>query len=252
MTTDTRSRIEPSPAIVDAVRQWLAPVRTSLGDEFLACYLTGSALHTGFDPKRSGVNLLLIARSLDLTLLDRVHDAMPRDSKATPRIESLFMSELQMRRSLDAFSIEWVEIAEAHLLIEGQDVIRGIEVPILNLRLQCEHELRVKLMRLRHSYLADRGRPKALAATLSGVASSFATLFRTLIRLREETPPAQTPEVVQRVADLYQLDARGLIGAYQLRFSDREYADAELLEVYRRFLVEIDRLVNAIDTLQVG
>lgn len=246
------SRIEPAPEISAAVRKWIAPVRAALGGDFVACYLTGSVLHAGFDPKRSRVNLLVVSRGLGIEILDRLGEAIPAESKQPPHVEALFMTEPQMRQSLDAFPIEWIEIAESHQLVEGHDVLDGLEVPRGNLRLQCEHELRVKLLRLRQAYLADRRHPKRLEPLLSGAASSFATLFRTLLRLRGEPIPASTSQVIERVADLYQLDARGLLGAYLVRFSEKSYKDAELLDLYRRFLVEVDRLVQAIDSLHVA
>ena len=77
------------------------------------------------------------------------------------------------------------------------------------------------------------------------------TLFRALLRLRGEEPPAETPRVIERVADLYQLDPQALIGAYLARHGDRRMTAEEILALYRRFLGEVDRLVAAIDVLKV-
>jgi hypothetical protein len=160
MVARVASRIEPAPAILDAARRWLAPVRTALGSDFLSCYLTGSVLRHGFDPRKSRVNLLVVSRGLGLDVLDRVAKVWPADERRPPHFEPLFMSEAQVRQSLDAFPIEWIEIHEAHLLLEGHDVVGSLTVPRDNLRLQCEHELRVKALRLRHRYLASARQPQ--------------------------------------------------------------------------------------------
>ncbi len=251
MTVHSASRIEPAPGILAAARAWLSPVRTALGSEFLACYLTGSVLRVGFDPRHSAVNLLVLTRSLPLTLLDAVTDAIPDGDRKGPRFDPLLLTERQVRQSLDAFPIEWIEIKETHLLLEGSDLLSSLDVPRTNLRLQCEHELRVKLLRMRLAYLQSRRDPRALEPVLRSAASSFATLFRTLLRLRGEVPPAGTPQVVERVADLHQLEARALIGAYQVRFSGKRFTSDEMLGLYRQFLVEIERLVDVIDSLSV-
>jgi hypothetical protein len=252
MSLRDASRIEPAAEVVAAARTWLDPVRRALGNEFLGCYLTGSVLRTGFDPAHSGVNLLVLVRSLGLGALDALAVAIPAPGRKGPRFDPLVLSEAQMRASLDAFPIEWIEIQEAHLLLEGHDVLADLDVPRTGLRLQCEHELRTKLLTLRHAYLQARGKDAAmLEPVLKAAASSFATLFRTLLRLRGEVPPAETPRVVEMVADLYRLDARALIAAYQVRFARKSLDRAELVDLYRRFLVEIDRLVDAIDTLRV-
>lgn len=251
MVTRSASRIEPAPAILDAARRWLRPVREALGSDFLACFLTGSVLRSGFDPKKSRVNLLVVTRTLGLEVLDRIAKALPEEGKQPPHFDPLFMSELQVRQSLDAFPIEWIEIHEAHLLLEGVDVVSAIDVPLGNLRLQCEHELRVKAMRLRHLYLAHVRHPQRLEPELKAVSSGFSALFRALLRLRGEEPPAETPRVVERIADLFRLDATALLGAHLARHSEHRRPPEETLAMFRKFLGEVDRLVAAIDTLRV-
>src|SRR6185436_21110039 len=97
--------------------------------------------------------------------------------------EPLFMTQSQIEKSLDTFPIEWLEIQERHLLLEGADVVGNLEVPLTYLRLQCEHELRGKHIQLRQAYLHQHARPADLEKTLSSAASGLATLFRTLLRL---------------------------------------------------------------------
>jgi hypothetical protein len=130
-------------------------------------------------------------------------------------------------------------------------VLDAVEVPRVHLRLQIEQELREKLITLRQAYLAGARRPAALEEVLKAAASSFATLCRSLLRLRGETPPAQAGQVVERIADLFGLDAGGLLGAHLVRYGERRFKGTELTGHYRKFLVEVERLVNAIDEIRV-
>jgi hypothetical protein len=249
MSTPSVMRIEPSLAILTATRHWLQPVRTAMGSEFLAAYVHGSALNQGFDEHRSRVNVLVVSRSLNLDVLDAVREKLPEDRKP-PHFHPLFVTQRQIEKSLDVFPIEWVDIQENHLLIEGHDVLGGIEVPRGNLRLQLEHDLRARLVALRQAYLANAKRPDELGAVLQAAASGFATLCRTLLRLRGESPPADTPKVIERVADLFGLSAEGLLAAHLVRYGEHRKGH-ELLAFYRKFLVEVERLVNAIDEMRV-
>jgi hypothetical protein len=242
--------VEPDAGTLAAARAWLAPVRMALGAEFLAAYLHGSVLTQGFDGRRSRVNLLVVARSLNLDVLDAVRAALPEDRRP-PHVSPLFLTQRQIEKSLDVFPIEWIDIKERHLLVEGQDVLGGYEVPRSNLRLQLEQELREKLITLRHAYVAGGRRPEALEEVLKAAASSFATLCRSLLRLRGESPPAQTAQVIERVADVFGLEAQGLLSAHLVRHGERHHKGAEILDLYRRFLVEVERLVNAIDEMRV-
>lgn len=251
MTVRTMSRIEPSQEILAASRQWLGGVRAAMGPEFLAAYLTGSVLTQGFQLPRSRVNVLVVARHLGAEVLDALAAAVP-ENRRPPIFDPLFMTLPQIQKSLDSFPVEWTEIHETHLLIEGQDVIGNLEVPRTYLRLQCEHELRAKVIQLRQAYILSARHPDRLEPVLRASASGFAALFRTLIRLHGESPPADGAHVIERVADLYHLQADALLGAYLVRVNERRYRGAELLALYRRFLLETERLVSAIDQMQVA
>ncbi len=242
--------IEPPAVVLEAARRWLERMRPALGTDFLAAYVTGSALTQGFNPRRSDVNLLLVTRTLPPDMLDRLADALPAQKKH-PRISPLFFTRHQIEKSLDAFPMEFLDMKESHLLLEGENVLADLEVPRTYLRLQCEHELRGKFIQLRQTYLLQHGYPELLAETLARAASSFAALFRNLLRLRGEMPPAHTPRVIERVADLYGLRGEGLLLAYTIRYGDKRPRAADLRRHYQQFLGEVERLVSSLDELSV-
>jgi len=249
MLTSGELRIEPSAELLTATRNWLAPVRQALGAEYLTTYLTGSVLTQGFDSKHSRVNVLVVARTLGTEMLERLAAAIP-NTKKPPHFEPLFVTKTQVLKSLDVFPIEWLEIKERHLILEGEDVLAGIEVPRTYLRLQCEHELRGKHIQLRQALLLHGADSKELARVLAAAASSYATLYRTLIRLEGEIPPAESARVVERIADLFKLDAQALLVPHLLRYGGPP-SRQDIAPSYRRFLAEIDRLIAAIDELRV-
>jgi hypothetical protein len=250
MSAHSVLRVEPAPEIVDRTRRWLAPVRAALGSEFVAAYLTGSVLTSAFQPRRSTVNVLVVTRTLAPPTLDAVAATVAAGGRDA-HVEPMFLTRRQVEKSLDVFPIEWLEICERHLLLEGEDVVGPLEVPLRSLRHQCEHELRGKHVRLRQTYLLSGARATELEAALKSMASSFATLFRTLLRLRGEAVPAEAAHVIERVADLYRLDAHSLLGAHLLRYSERRWKGDEIVALYRGFLREIDRLIEAIDELRL-
>lgn len=251
MVTHGVMTVEPAPEILTAARKWLEAVRRPLGKDFLAAYLTGSVLTQEFDPERSRVNVLVVARGYEPETLDALRRAIP-DTKKPPHFDPLFMARDQIEKSLDVFPIEWMEMKERHLRIEGEDLFASLEVPRTYLRLQCEHELRGKHIQLRQTYLLSARDPAELGRTLRATASSFATLFRTLVRLSGESPPVGTGRVIERVADLFELDAQHLLGPHMVRYSGRRYPAEEMQRIYRGFLLEINKLVTAIDRLRVS
>jgi hypothetical protein len=250
MATHSELRIQPPPEALAAVRAWLDPVRRALGEDFLSAYLTGSVLLQGFDFRKSHINALIISRSLEEVTVDRLREALPHP-KGSPHVDPLFLTRRQIENSLDSFPIEWLDIQERRLLLEGEDVFAAIEVPNTYLRLQLEHELRAKHIRLRQAYIVSSARPAGLQEVMASSASSFATLFRTLLRLHGESPPASTAQTIERTADVFKLDAEGLLGAHLVRHGSRRYKADEIVPIYRKFLAQISRLVIAIDQLRV-
>jgi hypothetical protein len=246
MHTHDQLRIEPAPEILEASRRWLEPVRAALGAEFLSACLTGSVLTQGFHPRHSRINVLVVARSLDASKLDVLGAALPRGG--SPAFEPMFVTRSQIETSLDVFPIEWLDIQQRHLVLEGEDVFTGLVIPEDALRLQCEHELRGRHVRLRQAYVLLHGHADQLTATLRASASGLATLFRTLLRLRGEVPPAD-PRVIERLADLYGLEAGALLAPHLLRHSKHRPKRDEIEATFRRFLVELDRLIAAVDEL---
>jgi len=243
-------RIEPEAAILDAARRWLEPVRAALPGSFLSAYLTGSVLMQGFDPARQRVNVLVVSRTLAGDELDRLARAIPV-TRQPPHFDPLFLTDEQIRLSLDVFPIEFLELAERHLRLEGDDVLGGITVPRTHLRRQCEQELRGKHLRLRQEYLAAGRDAKRLQHALDALASSFHTQFRTLLRLHGEPVPASLERVIDRLAQLHQLDAEALLGPHLVRHSDGTLTGSEVRERTRRFLAAIESLIRAIDGLQL-
>lgn len=250
MLTHGELRIEPPAPILAASRAWLAPVRAALGTDFLAAYLTGSVLTQGFEPEFSSVNVLVLSRSLDSAVLEKLAAAIPVTKKA-PHFEPLFMTRRQIEKSLDVFPIEWLEMQERHLLLEGQNVLMEIEVPRTYLRLQLEHEIRGKHIQLRQALLLHGRDAAELTRVLTSAASSYATLFRTLLRLRGEVPPAESARVIERVADVFRLDATGLLVPHLLRYGGKKLGKDEVGAHFRHFLASIDQLIAAIDELRL-
>ena len=249
MTTAVE-RKEPAHLVLAAAQRWLAPVREELGEDFLSAYLTGSAMNPGFDPTKRHINVLIVTRDLPISRLDRIATAVPQGGKS-PHIDPMFMTMQQVQGSLDVFPIEWQDLKERHWLLEGVNLFDSIVVPQTYLRLQIEQELRGKHLRLKQEYLTGAAHPERLHAALARLASGFHTLFRALIRLNGEAPPASLDRVIARVAEIHDLEAAALQGAHRLRALRKHPGPEETRTIYKAFLAQVERLTGAVDALRV-
>jgi hypothetical protein len=158
----------------------------------------------------------------------------------------------QVQRSLDVFPIEWLDLKERHWRLEGVDLFDSLEVPQTYLRLQIEQELRGKHLRLKQEYLTGAANPERLHAAMARLASGFHTLFRSLIRLHGEAPPASLERVIVRVAEIHDLDAAALQGAHKMRALRKHPGAEETRAIYKAFLTQVERLTSAVDSLRVS
>jgi hypothetical protein len=240
--------IEPAPGVLQAARRWVDRIHPVLGPDFVAAYVTGSALTQGWSPSRSDVNVLVVARRLDAETLDRLAPLVSMPARA-PHIAPLFLTETQIQRSLDVYPMEFLDLHERHLLLEGENVLSDLRVSRTDLRLQCERELRSRLIELRQTYLLKQRSPTAMAESLSSMAAGWNVLFRALLRLRGEEVPAHNARVIERVADLFGLPAEGLLGAYVMRYGAGRPRPSETRQRFLAFVLSVESLVTVLDGL---
>jgi len=241
-------RIEPAPGVIKAARRWVDRIRRALGPDFVAAYVTGGALTQGFVPSRSEVNILVVTLRLDAETLERIAKVTAQPARA-PRIAPLFLTAAQVRGSLDVYPIEFLDLHDHHLLLEGENVLAGVQVSRADLRLQCEHELRSRLIELRQTYLLENRSPSALAKALAAAGTGWTPLFRALLRLQGEEVPAHNARVIERVADLFGVPGEGLLGAYVIRYGKGRPRPSETRVRYLAFLAAVELLVAELDRL---
>jgi predicted nucleotidyltransferase len=129
-----------------------------LQDRLLSLYLYGSAVTGEYLPGRSDLNLLFLLRRVEVETLEELQKPLRRWRKQGVGF-SLILDPEDLARSLDSFPLEFLEIKIAHRLLSGEDQVSGLVIDPGALRLQCEREIKGKLIQLQRGYLelgADR------------------------------------------------------------------------------------------------
>lgn len=184
---------------LDRAREFSRRLVEIYGDELVAVGLYGSAARGEYRDGSSDLNVLVIVRELDAERLRR-GSALAGEWVEAGNPPPLMFSEDEWRGSADAFPIEYSDIADAHLVLHGNDIFAGIEVRWKDLRLICEHELKSKKIALRERYLLAAETPTELGMLLTSSISTFVALFRAMHRLGGTTPPADSRTVITQLA----------------------------------------------------
>ena len=67
------------------------------------------------------------------------------------------MTPEYIRTSLDVFPVEFLNFKLIHATVFGEDIFESLEINRMDLRRQCERELKVKLVSLRQGYISSLG-----------------------------------------------------------------------------------------------
>ena len=171
------------------------------GDALRSVTLYGSAARGEYREGLSDLNVLVVlADTQPLTV--RRASGLARRWVEGGNPPPLLISEQELARSLDVFPIEYADIQHSHRILHGDDPFHSLRIDRQHLRLQCEHELKGKQIRLRESYLLAAEDPAALGELLVRSVSTFLVLFRTVLRVAGLAVPASPQDVVRETAGL--------------------------------------------------
>ena len=142
--------------------------------------ITGSALTDDFDPKRSDINSIFVLNKMDLKFLELIAPLGKKYGKKGVSAP-LIMTQEYIMSSLDVFPLEFLNIKLLHKTVFGEDLFKDMEINPSDLRLQCERELKVRMIGLRQGYISSAGDKKLLAKMFADSFSGYIPLFKGII-----------------------------------------------------------------------
>jgi hypothetical protein len=185
-----------------------------------------------------------VVRELDPATLETIAPALRAWMKRGHTAPRLFTPAL-IAASADVFPIEMLDVRHCRVVLHGEDSFVGVEVGRDNLRLQCERELRAKMMRLREGYVECHDRPKELQRLLTASYSTFVALFRGCLYLLGGDAPRRNAEVVSAFCARAGLDAAAFEAVGRLKRG--ESAQGDLKTIFSRYYEELTRAVGKVD-----
>jgi predicted nucleotidyltransferase len=135
--------------------------RTVFGDDLISVILYGSAASDDYIAGKSDINFIMVLSENGMDALDQTFKVIAkwkRRNVATP----LFLTEQYVSTSLDVFSVEYLNFKASYRLAYGKDILKDISFERELMRLQCEREVKAKLLLLREAFLESQGKAKHL------------------------------------------------------------------------------------------
>ncbi len=228
------------------IEKMVSRLQSDLGDRLSSVVLYGPGARGDQYSEVGRVNLMIVLADLEPATLVRCSDAVLWWLKKDQPWPRLFSPEL-IRDALDVFPIEFLDIARHRHVLVGNDPLADIEVPLEQLRLQCERELREKLMRLREGYVEAHGRSRPLRQLLAASYPSFVILFRGCLHLLGVTVPTPDANVAATLCQRLELDLAPFEAVARIAGGDDGEGDLE--DLFERYYRELTRVVARVDQL---
>ncbi len=149
-------------------------------------------------PGASDINSAVVVTSADTGVLDNLAILGRRYGRKGFQAP-LILTREHIRTSLDAFPVEFFDIKVQHKTIYGEDIFSALEIDRKFLRLQCEHDLKSRLINLRQGYIATSGHKNALRRLIIEAYSGFFPLLRAVLYLKGADPDLDKTALVQAV-----------------------------------------------------
>ena len=232
----------------------VSQLRAAYGDALSAVVLYGSAAGGEHHAKRSDMNILVIAKTLTVSSM-RAAGAVARAWGEAGHPPPLTLTEAEWRSSVDVFAIEHADILQRHKILFAAplfDLKYGVTVSPRDLRLQLEYEALGMLLRLRGRVLtSDHDAAQRLETLVSGT-SQVLVLFRALLRLRDEAPPADNEELCRVAASRAGFDASPFIAVLAHWRGEKTIDAGQLDGMLAAYHAGLEQVVAYLDALPAG
>lgn len=221
---------------------------TLYGPRLRSVVLYGSVPRGEAIPAVSDINLLVLLDLVDTAAL-RIASPLARRWVEAGNSAPLVASWREWEESADAFAIEVADMRDAHEVLRGHDPIAHLPEDLSALRLQCERELRGKLVALRTGLLLSAARPEEIGALLLRALPSFTTYLRAILRLKGIKPPPRTPDVIREAARVAGFEPEALLQAWDSRTAAKPIRAALEDPLTQGYYAAVVRATEFVDSL---
>jgi hypothetical protein len=218
-------------------------LRATYGDGLVCVAVYGSAARGEQVSPHENLNVLVLVDALDMERLAR-EAPLARQWQKAGHPPPLTLTVEEWRNSADIFPMEYADILAHHRVLYGSLPRELIAVRREDLRVQLEHEVMSKLLRLRHAVLSKGAEPGALIAIMAESVPTMAVLLRAALRCAGEEPPPATGDLMDRVQQRIGLDVEPFRLALQHLRGQRRIAKEEALLSMDRFLAALAALAS--------
>jgi len=220
------------------------------GKDLVSIILYGSAASGNYIPKKSDINFLIILSEEGITRLEKSFKTVEKWNKRKVSVP-LFLTQSYISTSLDSFPIEFLNMQKSHQLVFGEDVLKELVFSKNHLRLQCERELKGKLLQLRQVYLESRGKTRNLKFIIENSLTAFISIFHALLYIKDKDVPAGRRETISLVSQEMEVDEKVFLDLLKVKEGSVKLSAEALHTLFENYIGEARKLAYTVDQLTI-
>lgn len=215
------------------------------GNKLASVVIYGSVASGEYIHRSSDINVIILLNNIDIDILNKSKRFIKWCLRHSVNI--LLLTPEYIKSSLDTFGLEFFDIKLNHICLFGTDCFEDMNIDLNNLRLQCEHELKGKFLKLRQLYLEDK---TPLDVLLFDVFVSLMPVFKGLVKIKGKDARLRE-ETVEYLCQEYNLSKNVFFDIMKLMAKTKLPSNEELVLLFDAFLMLLERLINQVDTLTI-
>ncbi len=223
--------------------------KAALGEDLVSIVLYGSGADADYQPGKSDLNFMVTVSEQGIEALDRAFGAVKKWRKRRVAVP-LFLTEEYLETSLDVYPIEYLGFRDRYVLVYGRDVLKDLVFDKKSLRLQCEREIKGKLLLLRHAFLDSEGKGRALREVAGRSLTALMAIFNGLLYLKSETVPAGKREKARAVCKVFELDYAVFEKLFDVNEKKMKLPPLEMKELFKAYLKAVRSLARRVDRME--
>jgi hypothetical protein len=221
----------------------------AFGSDLVSIILYGSAACGEYVPGKSDINFIVVLSEEGIDSIDLALGVVTKWKNRNVAIP-LFLTEDFVQTSRDVFPIEYLTIQKNYEMVFGKDIFETLTFDRCFVRLQCEREIKGKLLLLREAFLETGGKARRLRNLVGESFEAIVALFNGLLYLKGKAVPEHKRDVVRQICEDYDLDRALFERLLDIKDEKVKPSEEEMKALFGGYLKQMRRLWKLVDDME--
>lgn len=223
-------------------QEYLQQIVETFQEDLVAVILYGSAASPRFEPGKSNVNLMVVAKTIKMPDLKKISVAT-RKFKLTG-LEPIYLTLSEFQLFGDGFPLEAADMMENYQIVYGEDLVKNIRVSDQDVLAQIQRELVAKTIRCRFLYDEFNSDNKQLVSFIQDFVTPYRVLMRALLKIIDKGYPApyEYLEIIAQLEERHGMRLDAFREAFLAKEGKVQLTGGATHELFAKIVIESEAL----------